>query len=644
MRTPTLRWLLFFAKALPYIFLFGVGLALITTIALGHPDLAARGSYLVLPAILLFVIATRTSLLKKIPDTTLARIHLSSRYFTYLILLFILLYLISLCLVVGSESRPLSYFLLVAAMVSLIFVEILSTDQEHSGRVWLILVQMVFLSLSLIFGQTLKLPLYFGGGGDVLVHMHYVSTIVESGHVTSAMGDYLYFPLFHVLGATETMVTGMNLKTSYFLFNGLAFITSIPLVYLLARQVTKDTHLPLVAALFYSQSSVVILGGMYTVTRTVAYVLCLLVLYLLVRAKGNLTLRGIAVFLILPLILMHQSTLIIASGILVALLIGELILYHRSERVGYNYLMLFCIAYLGYWTYVAYPFFSSMVTVLAATTEPVVISSGATLQQDPLTTHLLRYMEFSIAAFLAMLGIVSKLSQSRQVASYGHVFALFALGALLFYLPGPVTLLASSLLSYRLPLPLSPFITLAMAGGSLLFVQQAATNRQGWKTMTTVGISLLIIFSFSLSSSIITANSTDLNLKVLGNEPRSYYTEAELSAFSFCAQRKRNAPIYTDYHSGRYFEGYLAMPAISTYGEVFNIKQIKKGYFLFRKEELQSRGQLQFQTKVRHGFGLETHIYRVGDAPDLESTWSEQDRIFDNNSVEIYSLKKHNSS
>ena len=360
MRSTTQRYLLLLAKALPYIFLLSVGGALTITIALGQFDLAGRGLYMVLPAVLVLIISTRTSLIKKNSDTVSARIHLNLHSFTYVVLAFILLYPISLCILISNESRPFSYFCLISIMVGLIFVGILSVEQKHNGRRGIVLIQIAFLSLNLIFGQTLKLPLYFGAT-DIFSHMLFVRLIVENGHITPIMGLYQYFPLFHIFDTIGMLLTGMPLKASYFVFNGLAFIISIPIVYLLVSQLTKDARLPLVAVLLYSQSHHVIFNGMYMITRVMAYVLCLLALYLLIRGESKQWLRILAVFLIFPLVLTHQITLVYVFVILALLILIQLALYHRAHYISYTYLCLFVVSFLCYWSYIALTFFETMI-------------------------------------------------------------------------------------------------------------------------------------------------------------------------------------------------------------------------------------------------------------------------------------------
>lgn len=657
MQNLTKDRLLPFGKALPYIFISGVGIALILTAALGRPDLAARGSYLAIPAILVALIAIpRDSRIKESLIATSARLHLSSRSFLRVTLIFVVLYLISFCLLIGSELKPLPYFCLIAIMSGLIFVEILSTEQTHSGRKVIILLQIVLLSLNFIFGQTLKLPLYFGGGGDVLFHMRFVDAIVESGHVTAAMGGYQQFPLFHILGANGTLLTGLDPQTSYFLLGGLAFIISVPLVYLLVSQATKDIHLPLVAALIYSQSQVFLFGGMYICPRNIAFVLFLLTLHLLIQGRKRLCFGIIAVALVPALVFMHQITLAYISATLLVLIIIELLLYRRPNYIGYTYLIIFTVAYLAYWHYTgALSYAVTTVSPEIAAPPPGVapppeyghlrgplgliwIPPAARVPQEPIIVSALRYADFSILAFMVVLGIVSQLYKRGKENPSGTTFALLALVAFPFYFPGPLTLFPTLFLLMRLTILVSPFIVFAAAEG-ILALTRRSIHGQRLKSTAVFALSLLLIPLLSFFSATILANEPDLNIgKIVSTHSRSYYTEAELTSFSFVTKYRGELGVYSDYYTQRYFTGYANIPTISSMN-ISNTSLINEGYFLLRREELESRGQLVFLTGTTIGFWPEPYTYRADHASSIEVMLEERDKIFDNNAVQIYYLQ-----
>jgi hypothetical protein len=622
------------AKIIPYLSLLAVALAATLYAAFIGLSSATTGILIIgIPIIFASVLAMRKpDLLKRSPTTISPSFRLNSRPFLYIVLLFIISYLVSLCLLIQGGIRPVAYFCLVAVMAGLIFIEILGTEKMQGNRHGIILIQIALLAMNLVFGQTLKLPLYFGGG-DLLFHMNYISSIVESGHVTEALEAYQPFPLFHIFGASGVLVTGMPLQTSYFVLNGLSFIISLPIVYLLVRQVTKDARLALMATLLYSLFQEVIFNGMYMNTRELAYILCLLILYLLIQR--NWWLRIVAVGLIIPLILLHHTTLIHLSGILVLIMVIEFILYRRSQYIGYHYPVLFTIAYVGYWLYFCSHFFHSVIVMLSSA-EVVAVPATTEVVGVPLTSTIAKNADYSILLFFVLIGIVSQLYQDDKDTNLGHVFALFTFVSLPLFIPSIASLLSSMFLAYRLQLLISPVIALAMAAGVLALLPRLAINRQHLKSAALSGVILLFILLFSFSSVFLSGSQTDQDLSELGGMgPRRYFTQAELSSFSFLTQYEEDIPIYSDSHAARYFEGFLKIPANGT-TDGLDAGKIEEGYMLYRKEAFELRGILLFRTAGVEAMYAGLHEYKTGDIPDLETTWQVENKIFNNAVVQIY--------
>lgn len=622
------------AKIIPYISFLAVVLAFILVATLIRLDSAIRWlSIIGIPVILASVIAIwKFDLLRRRPSTISSSLRLNSRSFLYLVLLFITSYLLCLCFLVQGGPRPIAYFCLVVLMAGLIIIEILGTEQTQVNRRGIILTQIVLLALNLIFGQTLKLPLYFGGG-DVLFHMGWISSVIESGHVTSAMGNYQFFPLFHIFGTSGVLVTGMPLQTSYFVFNGLSFIIFLPVVYLIVKQVTKDARLALLATLLYSLTREIAFSGMYMNTKEMAFLFYLLVLYLLIQR--NWQLRIIAVGLIAPLVLLHQTTLVYLSGIFVLIMVIEFILFGRSKHVGYVYPVLFTVAYVGYWFFLCYPFAYDMITLLSSS-EVVAVPIVALVIGEPLVNTLAKYADYSILFFFALFGIVSQLRQDGRGTTLVHAFALLAFVALPLFIPSMAAVFSPLFFFHRLPLLISPVIALAMAAGVLALMPRLDINRQRLKSATLLGLILLLTLFYSFSSVFLLGGQTDQNLEELGaTEPRRYFTQAELTALSFLDQYKGDIPIYTDSHSSYCLEGYLKIQANGTV-ETLDTKMIKEGYMLFRKEEFELRGILLFEFTGVGGVFVSPYEYKTGDTPDLETTWQGAGEIFNNGAVQIY--------
>jgi hypothetical protein len=294
---------LFLAKILPYAAISVLILGFILFTITSGLNKATNGLIIIgIPVILAAGIAIWR--FRKVDSSAITKpfvLSLMPRYFKYLTLIFIVLYILSLIILAQEGVRPPIYFILVVLMAGIVLIEILGIESGNNHRRGIILTQIAFLAMNIIFGQTLVLPLYFGGG-DLLYHMGFIASITESGQAipdVTFIGDYQYFALFHVFNASGVLVTGMEIQTTYFILNGLVFITSILIVYLLAKQVTTNTRLALLAAFLYSMTREMLFNGMYMNTREMAFLFCLLILYLLVRRTWHF--RILALVLILPL-------------------------------------------------------------------------------------------------------------------------------------------------------------------------------------------------------------------------------------------------------------------------------------------------------------------------------------------------------
>jgi hypothetical protein len=634
MKESSDKFLSFLPKAIPIATFFLVAIGIGFLLLVGRYDLALKFLYIGIPVGIASIIAViKPGVFKKSADILVTKVSNSSVFFQYLVLLFVFLFVISACLLIVNEARPLSYFILMGLMAALILLEIFSLRETQSARKTIILIQITLIAANFIFGQTLRLPLYFGWG-DILGHFTNIQTIIETGQVTSAMADYYYFPNFHIFGAATTLVSGFGLQTSYFVFYSLAFLVTIPLVYLLTSQLTHNTYLPLISALLYALSREIIFNGMYMTTRVMAFIICLLILYLLIRGKTDWKYRIMAVFLIIPLVLTHQSTLAHFSGILLILVVIEYILYHRSQYVGINYLLLFTCAYLGYWIWLAYPFISNqIVTVFAATS---LTGVPETFGFKPLYTTFTGNADLMVLAFLIMIGVISLLYRRRELITFGLVFILFAPIAVIMYYPGANGLLSHLLLPYRLPLLVSPFIAFAAASGLLWIVQQMPTTWEHWKSIIKIGVSLIIVFFLTVSSAGILGNTTDVNItKLIGNEGHSYFTESEVDAFTFCNEYGRNLPYLGDYESLRYMDDHLRMVVKESFAEIIDPVSLYDGYLLFRNREFQSRGILTFATWVT-ATDFEQYYYTPTDNVSITDIWDQENKIFNNGALYIY--------
>jgi hypothetical protein len=628
----------FLAKYLPYAAIVVIGLAAGgATLMFNFRTAMAALIIIGLPVILAAIVCIINYFRRKRETVPTGKIglSLSSRHFGYLVLVSAILYILSLCFLFQGGPRPLYYFCLITVIVALISLEIFGTENTHHARQMIIIAQITLLVLNFIYGQTLNLPLFFGGG-DLLRHMGWIDTILETGHITSAIGGYYqWFPLFHVFGAEGVLVTGMSLQTSYFILFGFIFTFSVFIVYLLVKSITKDVRLALLATLIYATMREPIFNGMYMNTRELACIFYLAILYLLLQT--NWRLRAIALFLIIPMVPLHHTTLVHFSMILAAIFVIEMILYGRSKLIGYNYLALLTMAYVGYWLLFCYPFFHDMV-LRVAPSDVLAVPTGGGIAASNLINTALRNVDYIILGFIMFIGVINQLQQDKQEVTTRHVFAVFGLLAFVVFMPDIASILSPLLLAYRLALLVSPIISFVFAAGLLALIPRQGQYGTG-KIKSAVSLSLItvVIMIFSFSSQYQMSGATDVNLSNLGStSPRRYFSEAELASFALLAEYQGDIPIYTDEHTGWYFEAkYNQIVDYST--DTLVIGQTRgNAYLLLRETALTSRGQLIFDVRGQSAMHHEEYVYRNGQEPNLKELWQNERCIYNDGEVQIY--------
>ena len=215
------------------------------------------------------------------------------------------------------------------------------------------------------------------------------------------MGSYQYFPLYHIFNAIGQLLTNLDLQTAYFAIIGLSFLSSIFFVYLITYKVTNCPVKSLVTALVYSLSSEALFAGMSMVTRVMSYVIFLVMFYLLISKKqDNLRKNILALSLIIPLVFMHQITLVQEVIILGVFFLMELLIYHRNKLFGIVFPIIFTVSFIAYWIYVAGPFFDGVLNTIISTTEAAVIPE--TLPDSPIYKTFTGNLEATIFAFLRL--------------------------------------------------------------------------------------------------------------------------------------------------------------------------------------------------------------------------------------------------
>lgn len=250
--------------------------------------------------------------------------------------------------------RPVSYFVSLVLMVSLLAVELLLLP---SNKVWnyFALLKIILIGLSLEDSLSLLYPSVLGI--DPWFHQKFTLDILEAGHIPG-YSDYAKLPFFHLTVGATSLITGLTYKLATMLSVSLVQVVSdVLFVFLLGRMIYND-KVGLVSALFLSVANQHVWFGYWTIPNTYAAILVLPVLYLLLKTRQRkpVPALSLAVLVMAALILGHTLVAVFMAILLIILWVG-FEFYKRAFHERYavpvtlGIAMLFVVAMFGWWAY-----------------------------------------------------------------------------------------------------------------------------------------------------------------------------------------------------------------------------------------------------------------------------------------------------
>ena len=262
--------------------------------------------------------------------------------------------------------RPLSYFISIILMVSILTVEILFLPQSKPYTCF-VLLKIILIPLSLVWSQMLIFPSLIGA--DPWWHQKFTQYIVDSGFIQERQ-CYSKLPVFHLIIGITSLVTGLDYKMStLFSISSIQIICLLLFTFLLGRFIF-NAKVGLLAALLLGFSKQFLFMSYWTIPNTLGGVLMLIIIYLLLKIKQDKPIRGSSLSLFFMVILIITHT--ISSMWLAVFLItcwAAFLIYERIYNEKCNITttlgssMFFIVAMLTWWMYVS-GHMSSLVEVI----------------------------------------------------------------------------------------------------------------------------------------------------------------------------------------------------------------------------------------------------------------------------------------
>lgn len=274
--------------------------------------------------------------------------------FYYLFLIYVLLFAISIVIILTRQDvyvRPLSYFVIISLMVSIVGLEIIFSTKRHQVY---ILFQIILIGVSLYLTQVLLFPGVVGV--DPWFHQMFSLKTINEGYIPDGY-SYSKLPIFHVLVSITAIITNLSYKySSISSIGSLQLIVNITVVFLFGKYLFNE-KVGLLSGLLLTTATYHVFMGSRPIPNTIACVIILLVLYILIvlRKRSPIKYSFLLIILMLVLIMTHP---VASMGMAIILLVcwGISILYNYkniriSRYISLSLLTFFIVAMFGWWIY-----------------------------------------------------------------------------------------------------------------------------------------------------------------------------------------------------------------------------------------------------------------------------------------------------
>ena len=341
-----LRVILNICYILPFVLLAAPIAVYLFLLLNGNTSLMFKGLPLFITLVIVSIILIINR--KKIFSSDLklcSEIYLPEKYPQHrLIKLFGIVFCVAFVWILATDTRDAVFLLFIVALYSLVVLQIFTRNSTLSFTPMILLELMAVFSLQVF--SILFTHAYYYGWTDVPVHLNWIQTIVESGHVESILGEYTNYCLFHIDSVMASLLSGLDTYTTLYLTATPLIIVSTVFIYHIAKHFTKSAQISLLASFFYLMIPVIIQYAVYPMPRMHSTVAFIIILYGMFRwcKEFKISHLLLMLFVMLYMVLVHHAQLIpvalMMTGIFVFLLIyGYRFTLLQKLTLGFFYLV-----------------------------------------------------------------------------------------------------------------------------------------------------------------------------------------------------------------------------------------------------------------------------------------------------------------
>jgi hypothetical protein len=360
-------------------------------------------------------------------------------YFKILLIVFLLAFIASVLILYAYDVRPYIYYVVITVVATIILLEIMLLDTAGKKR-FIILTQIMAMSLNIIWGGSLKYY-YFVGQTDLISHAWWAYNIMITGTIPSMMTTYTAFPLWHILAAFTSEVTGLGISMDKIMIVNSGLIMSIVgvlAIYAITKKLTGNYQLSLLSSLFLSVFPTFIFYGMYSIPRSIVPIFMMLVVLLLID-RGKKVNYYLALALMPVITIYHTVSIIFVTIIFFGIYMFQKFIHieKKDTLINLAFIITSVVLTMIYWiangNQLIYQLYANIVTAAPSDTLP------ASVIYTPLN-ELANYVQYSFFILFILLGFF--IIMRGKFNSMLKVMSIMALVLIPFSFPGPLLLIS----------------------------------------------------------------------------------------------------------------------------------------------------------------------------------------------------------
>lgn len=333
-------------------------------------------------------------------------------------------------------QRPLSYFILIALCALIVLIESFHSNRRYENH---ILVQILLIGGSLVLSQFILFPDLLGI--DPWSHRALTMQVVENGHLPTDGYSYSFFPLFHILIATASLLLDVDYRMGTFISISLIqIICNTLFIYLIAKKIFKSSSVNLVAALFLVLGNVHIMMCYWPIPNSFAGIYLPILAYLIIQinqCNKKIIFSGILFLVSLAIIFSHTIASMFAA-ILFFISHVAISLYNKIfTKANFTTIIMpiaFTVAMYSWWIFTSGRF-ETLVEIIQNqfSSEYFVKLSdvmGSMSYVTPLIEKLFNYVGFFVYFSLSIIGVLFIFKNRNFLAEnwiHGMIITLFTI-------------------------------------------------------------------------------------------------------------------------------------------------------------------------------------------------------------------------